>query len=249
MRILLASASLCVLVILSGCASTLERGNELLSNGQDKAAYREFQKCAKRGNASCLNQIGYLHEFGKIGPRDKETAAAYYAEAVRRGSESARTNLRRLGEPIPRESSHRVNTPRRSATNSERAREAGYLLGCALAGSCSRLDGSSGSPRGNNYPSNSQASRSATQGTRQVAPASCDADFDCGIGEQCVKPAGTFGRGQCIREVDKYGNPTLRVPEPSVGPREVSSCSFSTDCPIGFTCEKEAGQLYGLCVK
>lgn len=84
---------------------------------------------------------------------------------------------------------------------------------------------------------------------KTVAPAGCQLDYDCGYGNRCVKPSGTFGRGQWMTPVNEYGIRTFDFPSPSVGPREVSSCRFTADCPIDFTCDKSAGGLNGLCVK
>jgi len=75
----------------------------------------------------------------------------------------------------------------------------------------------------------------------------CSSDFDCGIGKKCVKaPLQTYGT--CMKEVDEYGIPTLRMPSiDSVGPNMnmEGDCYYDTDCPIGFKCNRK----YKVCVK
>ena len=67
----------------------------------------------------------------------------------------------------------------------------------------------------------------------------CSSDFSCRIGESCVK-APFKSRGVCMKTVDEYGTRTYNLPSlESVGPRMSNDgCSFSTDCPIGFKCDR-----------
>ena len=58
-------------------------------------------------------------------------------------------------------------------------------------------------------------------------------------GAKCVK-AEYRSEGYCAKAVDQYGIPTFSEPNPnSVGPGAQGQCQFSTDCPVGFQCEKE----------
>ena len=67
----------------------------------------------------------------------------------------------------------------------------------------------------------------------------CSSDFSCSIGETCVK-APFKTRGVCMETVDEYGTRTYNLPNlESVGPRmNDDGCSFFTDCPIGFKCDR-----------
>ncbi|MFZ8803285.1 MAG: hypothetical protein ACO2PO_09935 [Candidatus Calescibacterium sp.] len=73
----------------------------------------------------------------------------------------------------------------------------------------------------------------------------CFSDFGCGIGYRCVKPPFS-SCGVCMREVDRYGLPTYRTPDPrSIEIRTKGDCDFDTDCPVGFYCHPK----YKVCVK
>lgn len=68
---------------------------------------------------------------------------------------------------------------------------------------------------------------------------SCSSDFSCGIGQTCVK-APYKTRGTCMKTVNQYGTQQYNMPSTrSVGPNmSGGSCKFSTDCPIGFKCDR-----------
>ncbi|MGP1449832.1 MAG: hypothetical protein ACTTJS_01735 [Wolinella sp.] len=69
----------------------------------------------------------------------------------------------------------------------------------------------------------------------------CQSDFECGIGLQCVKkPFETVGI--CMQSVNRYGIQQYKMPSlDSIGPNMNinGDCSFDTDCPIGFQCNKQ----------
>lgn len=89
-----------------------------------------------------------------------------------------------------------------------------------------------------------------TLANSDVANAACYSDFDCGIGGRCVKARGDINiSGVCVTPSDNFGNPQIDTRPPSSQPRNISGCSFDTDCPIGFSCMKRSGQIYGICVK
>ena len=69
---------------------------------------------------------------------------------------------------------------------------------------------------------------------------SCSSDFSCGIGYTCVK-APLKSRGECMKTVNEYGTRQYNMPDlDSVGPnmKMGGQCDFSTDCPIGFKCDR-----------
>lgn len=79
----------------------------------------------------------------------------------------------------------------------------------------------------------------------------CYNDFECGFGNVCVKPSGSYSMtGICITPVNEFGNKDYTGRQrQEIGPKEIEGCSWNTDCKIGFKCLKEAGQLKGICVK
>lgn len=75
----------------------------------------------------------------------------------------------------------------------------------------------------------------------------CSSDFDCGMGNSCVKKA-FQSEGVCMKNVDEYGIQQYNMPDlDSVGPNMDTDgqCDFDTDCPIGFKCNRE----YKVCMK
>ena len=82
------------------------------------------------------------------------------------------------------------------------------------------------------------------------ASAACFSDFDCGMGNKCVKASGDINlTGVCVVPSDRFGNRRIDTTTPRSQPRNVSGCSFDLDCGLGFSCMKRSGQLKGICVK
>ena len=75
--------------------------------------------------------------------------------------------------------------------------------------------------------------------TETVYAKSCSSDFSCGIGQTCVK-APYKTRGTCMKTVNRYGIQKYNMPSTrSVGPNmSGGQCTFNTDCPIGFKCNR-----------
>lgn len=81
----------------------------------------------------------------------------------------------------------------------------------------------------------------------QNASASCNSDFECGIGSHCVKPP-MQSTGTCMKTVSEYGVQEYQLPRTeSVLPNTnlEGQCSFDADCPINFRCDSR----YKVCVK
>ncbi|MDD2225990.1 MAG: hypothetical protein PHD42_02610 [Dysgonamonadaceae bacterium] len=75
----------------------------------------------------------------------------------------------------------------------------------------------------------------------------CYSDFDCSMGERCVKKS-FQSNGVCMEEVDEFGMKQYELPDPdSIGPNMDmdGQCSFDMDCPIGFRCDNK----YKVCIK
>lgn len=110
--------------------------------------------------------------------------------------------------------------------------------------------GNPGIPTVNSFPSQSRSSPQISISTRSAGIQTCRSDFECGLGRACVRPQqGLSLEGICGTIVDEFGLRDFSEIGPAVGPRRVSSCSFTTDCPVGFRCEKTSGSLHGVCVK
>jgi tetratricopeptide (TPR) repeat protein len=86
-----------VLLFVSGCASSLEKGNSAYKNRQYLQAANHYAVCAKQGNSTCINNLGYIHYLA--GNTDK--AIAHYKLSARFGNEYAINNLKELGESVP----------------------------------------------------------------------------------------------------------------------------------------------------
>jgi hypothetical protein len=74
----------------------------------------------------------------------------------------------------------------------------------------------------------------------------CSNDFSCGIGYTCVKK-NYSNTGYCAKSVDKFGVQQFELPRlDSVGPKLPSDndCTFDTDCPLGFKCDRKSGACF-----
>ena len=119
------------------------------------------------------------------------------------------------------------------------------VVGCALAG------GATGDP----YACKRGGAVQPVNDETPVSPVSketksCYSDIECGIGRRCVKARGDINiTGICVTPSDEFGTPQIDTSTPRTQPRNVTGCSFDTDCSIGFSCMKRSGQIYGICVK
>lgn len=68
----------------------------------------------------------------------------------------------------------------------------------------------------------------------------CASDYSCGVGYKCIKEP-LKSRGICFRSVNSSGGKVFNMPDPeSVGINTdmKGQCDFTTDCPIGFKCDR-----------
>lgn len=78
----------------------------------------------------------------------------------------------------------------------------------------------------------------------------CMGNYDCDMGQICVKAQGNVGMdGVCVTPTDRWGNPSNRIPSPSVSPETVRGCMYDTQCGIGGQCVKQSGDMYGICMR
>ena len=134
-------------------------------------------------------------------------------------------------------------------------------IGCALTPNpAACLEGASGSSGSSSSrsTSNSRAttiinngsspsrSTSSSRPTNIINNSGCSSDFQCSMGEKCVKKPYS-NNGVCMKTVNRYGVQTYSTPSASsVRPRMGGKqCRFLTDCPIGFQCD----MTYNVCVK
>ena len=88
------------------------------------AAYQTFLECGKRGDPSCINNLGSMFESGTYGlGRDMDLAVHHYVLAARFGSGAAKGNLTRLGIELPA-----VDLVRPDARSGEPSPEAAQTL-------------------------------------------------------------------------------------------------------------------------
>ena len=174
-------------------------------------------------------------EIRDIITQGKAHALSQLNMAARTGYLPARDFFVRLELPVP---PHDLLTPLQLAAKKERVKNK------AVARSIARgiLQGMA--------TTTSNTTNSYAPGDRGTIPQnSCSSDFDCGIGHRCLKNFGELS-GICAKTVNEYGSPTYDLPEiDSIGVGQGGNCSFTTDCPLGFDCRKNAGQLYGFCIK
>jgi len=110
-------------------------------------------------------------------------------------------------------------------------------IGCALTSNpAACLEGASGS----------RSSSSSTTSPKITRSSGCSSDFQCSMGEKCVKKPYS-NNGVCMKTVNRFGGQTYSAPSASsVRPRMGGKqCRFLTDCPIGFQCD----MTYKVCVK
>lgn len=77
----------------------------------------------------------------------------------------------------------------------------------------------------------------------RVTNGGCHTDYDCTIGEVCIKPLNDT-EGVCGKSYDEKGYPTYRKNPDSWRPG-AKECEFYLDCPQGFHCDFN----YFKCVK
>ncbi|MDA3933565.1 MAG: hypothetical protein PF630_04440 [Gammaproteobacteria bacterium] len=197
-----------------------------MNSGNYQLAYNTFLQCAQAGDPYCINNIGVMFERGHMqGGQNLNDAIEYYKLAARYGIPIAQQNLVRLGHPVP-QADLQYQYQQRLLQEQQAAAELSRSLGCALGGGCQSQ--SAYQPSSPSYQYTNPAPYQYTNpAPKTITPAGCNSDFDCGLGNQCVKPSGSFGSGRCVTPVDDFGNNTFDMPTPSVGPREVSSCQFT----------------------
>lgn len=85
-------------------------------------------------------------------------------------------------------------------------------------------------------------------GATVVSTPSCNSDFECGLGEKCVKGP-LQAQGQCLTPVNQYGLPQTNVmPDPNsikINTKTYGACNFDTQCSVGFRCD----QILKACVQ
>lgn len=91
-----------------------------------------------------------------------------------------------------------------------------------------------------------QSSQRRSQATSvNSLPSTCISDYSCGPGMMCIKQAYSAG-GICATAVNEYGNKTFPQPRPDSFNVQgaLQGCNFTSDCPIGFSCNRD----YEVCV-
>lgn len=200
-----------------------------------------FLLSAKQGYVPAMVRLAkFQKEHGY-----EEAATSWFNLAARWGNSDAINELQTWGKPVPAADllatqQYHDAISRQAAINA--LGDAAYQLGMAIGGGGTGSDNSSYSPTSTFTPS---FSGSTTQST--YSEGGCASDYSCGIGFKCVK-APLKSSGVCMKSVDEYGLKQYNLPNSnSVGPNLDldGQCSFDTDCPIGFKCDRN----YKACVK
>ncbi len=213
---------------LASCA-TIDVGVSSYNSGRYDEAYDTFQQCAQEGEPACYYNMALMHENGTA-PRGgrRHAAIEYYKLAARYGVPAAQSALIRLGEEVPDADLQGAYELRRLEQQAAQNR-AFSQLGCALGGG-----------------TDCYASPSSSTARVVEDRVDCYRDSQCGTGETCVRPEGTYGAGQCATLVNEYG---VRDYSPGTGGvRDVKACTYDGDCSIGFRCSKR-GAYQGVCIK
>ena len=92
-----AAACACLMALLVGCASPLERGVDAYDNRQYGEAARYWEPLAVGGDAYAQNNLGVLYERGLGGlPKDYDQAAYWYRASAQQGYVPAMVQLARV---------------------------------------------------------------------------------------------------------------------------------------------------------
>jgi hypothetical protein len=134
--------------------------------------------------------------------------------------------------------------------SAERGRRSRRAVAAGLSALGAGLTGAQASVDDANEPSASTVQLVPTptpmpslQSAPSLTSSGCSSDYDCGMGNRCVKP-NFSSRGTCMRLVNEYGGPAYDLPRiDSVSPKMPSrhDCHLLTDCPIGFRCDTNSG--------
>mgnify|MGYP001051146953 CR=1 FL=1 len=241
--------------ILSGCTASMRRamaeppsfdlGMKYLNDKNFEKASYFFAELAKEGNPASMNNLG----IALLMVNRKEEAIYWFQQATKYGDKTAPQNLTSLGESIP--SADLVGT-HQSQINEVNKNEFinnliyASIIGVALGVSLKYNQHSSRTYNLNGYSSYTSSTIGNTAPSNYLAEG-CASDYSCGIGFKCVK-APLKSSGVCMKSVDEHGIKQYNSPESnSVGPNLDldGQCSFDTDCPIGFKCDRE----YKACIK
>jgi len=169
------------------------------------------------------------------------TAISWLNLAARWGDNLAISKLTELGKPIPASDL----LEQRNALLLKQKKESDEAIGGMLAiGAIMGAAAIGNKSNQNIYPAYSAQKRMPIISPSSYNPTatfsqgiSCSSDYSCGVGYSCVKKPFS-STGACMKSVDSYGVPTLQGPSSdSIGVKMEGSCKFSTDCPIGFTCD------------
>jgi hypothetical protein len=222
-------------LLIMGCSSTyLNQGLEYYSSGDNISAYNCFLEAAKNGNDEAMKNIGWMNLLGEVTDKpDTATAIEWLKLSARHNNSIAINKLIELGITPP--------YPDIYYNKQQKALE--------IARAISAL----GNARNQTMNNQQNTTPSAYTAPKAYVPQDkckeCYSDFECGFGNKCVKPEGDYYvHGCCVTPVDEFGIKKYDY-DSHIGVKEVQGCSFDIDCPIGFKCVKQPGQLKGLCVK
>ena len=200
-----------------------------------------FLLSAKQGYVPAMVRLARIQKENGA----EEAAISWFNIAARWGNTDAISALQSWKKSVPpadllAAQQYRDAVSRQAAINA--LGDAAYQLGRAIGGGGSGRTSSS-------YTPSPAYSTSSFGGTTQstYTESECTSDFSCGIGFKCMK-APLKSSGVCMKNVDEHGLKQYNLPDSnSVGPNLDldGQCTFDTDCPIGFKCDRN----YKACIK
>ena len=94
-------AAFAALAFLASCANTTTSGKRTADRGYYEATIDYWIPEAQRGDPLAIFNLGLMAEAGAGMPQDRERAIRFFTFAARMGLPAARTELARLGAPVP----------------------------------------------------------------------------------------------------------------------------------------------------
>lgn len=253
---------LLILFFLSGCSSQLELGNKQYALGNYNQAASYWNPAAQAGDPYAQFNVGLLWEGG-LGstPKNKNEASQWFLLSAKQGYVPAMVKLARIQfdsdynetaiswlnlaarwnntEAKTLLNSKGLTAPYPDLYEQQQINEAAAIQNYAniLTGVIGAYTSTYSTPQ-KTSPTYQSTYRPQAP-TQVLQEASCSSDFSCGVGFQCVK-APLKSTGVCMQSVNEYGTREFTIPNTnSIGPNMNMNgqCSFTTDCPIGFSCD------------
>jgi hypothetical protein len=262
------------ILLISGCSSQLELGNQQYELGNYNQAAFYWNPAAQAGDPYAQFNVGLLWEGG-LGntPKNKHEASQWFLLSAKQGFAPAMVKLAKIqfesdyneaaiswlnlaarwnnAEAKTILSSKGLTSPYPDLHEQQQINEAVAFQNYAniLAGVIGAYSGTYSPPK-NTTPTYQSAYRPQAQKqitTPTVQVSECSSDYQCTYGQHCVKGP-MQSKGLCVQTVNQYGQPIQSQPRNNSFQPNISpigQCTFNSECPIGFECNSRIE----ICVK